>query len=77
MLVCPCASPFLKFLGLKKSGRECCHFFFFQMADADSDGQASTFSEQKNRDKDTLKGKRKGVKSLFVSWKVYVTVIVW
>ena len=47
------------------------------MADADSDGQASTFSEQKNRDKDTLKGKRKGVKSLFVSWEVYVTVIVW
>lgn len=47
------------------------------MADADSDGQASTISEQKNRSKDALKGKRKGDKSLIVSWEVYVTVVVW
>ena len=47
------------------------------MADADSDGQASTISEQKNRGKDALKGKRKGDKSLIVSSKVYVTVTMW
>ena len=47
------------------------------MADADSDGQASTISEQKNRSKDALKGKRKGDKSLIVSREVYVTVFVW
>ena len=47
------------------------------MAAADSDGQASTISEQKNRSKDALKGKRKGDKSLIVSWEVYVTVVVW
>lgn len=47
------------------------------MADADSDGQASTISEQKNRSKDALKGKRKGDKSLIVSCEVYVTVVVW